>query len=57
MTPSAATTWKHLAPNPKSAYIDEDTAARVLVRLLQKAGHDVEIPIGPKFFARSVQSA
>jgi Domain of unknown function (DUF5615) len=34
-------------------YIDEDMAAGVLVRLLQKAGHDVEIPSGAGTLGRS----
>ena len=34
-------------------YIDEDMAASVLVRLLQKAGHDVAIPSGAGTLGRS----
>lgn len=34
-------------------YIDEDMASGLLVRLLQKAGHDVEIPAGAGMMGRS----
>jgi len=34
-------------------YIDEDMAAGLLVRLLQKAGHDVESPAGTSLLGRS----
>jgi hypothetical protein len=34
-------------------YIDEDLASGLLVRLLQKAGHDVEAPLGTGLLGRS----
>jgi hypothetical protein len=34
-------------------YIDEDMAAGLLVRLLRKAGHDVEAPAGAGMLGRS----
>lgn len=34
-------------------YIDEDMASGLLVRLLQKAGHDVETPLGAGTLGRS----
>jgi hypothetical protein len=34
-------------------YIDEDTANAQLVRLLKKAGHDLETPAGAKMLGRS----
>jgi hypothetical protein len=34
-------------------YVDEDMAAGILVRLLQKAGHDVESPRGAGMLGRS----
>lgn len=34
-------------------YVDEDMAAGILVRLLQKAGHDVESPVGAGRLGRS----
>ncbi|MBI3409938.1 MAG: DUF5615 family PIN-like protein [Planctomycetes bacterium] len=34
-------------------YIDEDLAAAVLIRLLQKAGHDVESPLTAGMLGRS----
>ena len=34
-------------------YIDEDLAAGLLLRLLQKAGHDVEAPAGAGMLGRS----
>jgi predicted nuclease of predicted toxin-antitoxin system len=34
-------------------YIDEDLASGLLIRLLQKAGHDVEAPTGAGMLGRS----
>jgi predicted nuclease of predicted toxin-antitoxin system len=34
-------------------YVDEDMASVILVRLLQKAGHDVESPLGAGRLGRS----
>jgi hypothetical protein len=34
-------------------YIDEDMAAGVLVSLLQKAGHDLDVPSSAGMFGRS----
>lgn len=38
-------------------YVDEDMAAGILVRLLQKARHDVESPIGAGRLGRSDPSS